>query len=187
MRTVLIAGAAGFIGSHVAEEAERAGLMPRLMMHHRRPPLPGRAYSTVAADLTEPETLAAACDGVDVLLHCAPYVGSDPAESARVNERGTRHLVTAARRAGVERIIYVSTASVYGRGTFRGVTPTQLGRNPGSCASEGRARAEDAVLEFGGTVLRPHLVHGREGTDGSRPAWYGYCGRCPAPWRTGPP
>jgi nucleoside-diphosphate-sugar epimerase len=100
------------------------------------------------------------CDGVDVLIHCASQIGGGVEANEAVNARGTAALVEEARRAGVARIVQLSTASVYGRGTFRGDRPEELSRNPGSPTSRTRAAAEDTVLAAGGVVLRPHLVYG---------------------------
>ncbi|MFH9658243.1 NAD-dependent epimerase/dehydratase family protein [Streptomyces sp. NPDC017248] len=159
MRTVLITGAAGFVGGHVAHEAARQGAALTLLSHSR-PVAAGSGQRLLPADLTDPASLRGVCEGVDVVLHCASYIGAEPGGNEAVNARGTRNLVAEARRCGVPRIVYVSTASVYGRGTFRGAAPGQLVRNPSSPTSVSRARAEDAVLEAGGIVLRPHLVHG---------------------------
>ncbi|MFD4137320.1 NAD-dependent epimerase/dehydratase family protein [Streptomyces goshikiensis] len=176
MPTIMITGAAGFIGGHVAREAERRdGLSLRLMSHRR--PLPGAGapgaaasgapvsgHRTVRADLSDPGSLRGACEGVDVLLHCASQIGGTPEANEAVNARGTAALMAEARRAGVSRVVHLSTASVYGRGVFRAARPEELDRNPGSPTSDSRARAEDAVLAAGGVVLRPHLVLG----DGDR-------------------
>lgn len=175
MTTIMITGAAGFVGRHVTREAERQGIGLRLMSH--RSPLlvpagaaaaaapavsagrPG-APAVVRADLADPASLRGACDGVDVLVHCAAQIGGTAERCEAVNARGTAALVEEARRAGVSRIVHLSTASVYGRGTFRGQRPEDLARRPGSPTSASRAAAEDAVLAEGGTVLRPHLVYG---------------------------
>ncbi|MFF9582704.1 NAD-dependent epimerase/dehydratase family protein [Streptomyces achromogenes] len=160
VRRVLITGAAGFIGRHVVQEAARRDVRLRLMAHSRRVPGTAAHGQVVPADLTDPAALRGVCEGVDVLLHCASQVGGTPEANEAVNTRGTRNLLDEARRAGVRRIVYMSTASVYGRGVFRNVAPAQLARNPGSPTSVTRAEAEDMVLAAGGTVLRPHLVHG---------------------------
>lgn len=158
MPTLLITGAAGFVGGRVAREAERRQVELRLMSH--RSPLTGSGPRVVRADLGEPASLRGVCDGVDVLVHCASQIGGDAEANEAVNARGTAALVDEARRAGVARIVQLSTASVYGRGTFRGGRPEELTRNPGSATSRTRAAAEDAVLAAGGVVLRPHLVYG---------------------------
>ncbi|MFI2209744.1 NAD-dependent epimerase/dehydratase family protein [Streptomyces sp. NPDC020141] len=118
------------------------------------------AVRHVRADLRDPASLRGVCDGVDIVLHCAVRIGGpDPAVRA-VNEHGTRALVAEAERAGVGRLVQVSTASVYGRGVFRDAEPSGLPIAPGSETSRSRAAAEHIVLAAGGTVLRPHLVVG---------------------------
>ncbi|MFI8827745.1 NAD-dependent epimerase/dehydratase family protein [Streptomyces sp. NPDC053431] len=161
MPNILITGAGGFIGAHVTREAARLGARLTLTSHRRppRPPAAGRAR-IVRADLTNSDSLRGLCDGVDVLLHCASRIGGTPEENEAVNARGTAALVAEARRAGVSRIVHLSTASVYGRGIFRCARPEQLPRRPQSPTSRTRAEAEDSVLAAGGTVLRPHLVYG---------------------------
>ncbi|MFJ8491156.1 NAD-dependent epimerase/dehydratase family protein [Streptomyces sp. NPDC094038] len=160
MPVLLITGASGFVGAHVTREAQRRRAGLRLMSHRRSLPRSCAGARTVHADLTDPGSLRGVCDGVDVLLHCAAQIGGSAAANEAVNARGTAALVAEARRAGVRRIVQLSTASVYGRGTFRGDRPEELTRNPGSVTSRTRAAAEDAVLAAGGVVLRPHLVFG---------------------------
>ncbi|WP_426569033.1 NAD-dependent epimerase/dehydratase family protein [Streptomyces canus] len=164
MPTVVITGAGGFIGRHVVREAGRRGLTLRLTAHHTqvRAGVPGT--TVVPADLTDPDSLRGLCDGADALLHCASQIGGPDALCEAVNARGTAALVAEARRAGVARIVHLSTAAVYGRGTFRRARPQDLDRAPVSVTSRTRAAGEDAVLAAGGTVVRPHLVYGEGDT-----------------------
>ncbi|MEV0742108.1 NAD-dependent epimerase/dehydratase family protein [Streptomyces sp. NPDC050549] len=162
MPTVLLTGASGFVGRGVAREAAGRPVDLRLMSHRR--PVPDAGPRTVSADLADPASLRGVCDGVDVLIHCAARIGGSEEANEAVNARGTLALVAEARRAGVSRLVHLSTASVYGRGTFRGSGPEGLVRNPGSATSRTRAVAEDAVLSAGGIVLRPHLVIGEGDT-----------------------
>lgn len=161
---LLITGAGGFIGSRVAR---RAGRLPdgpalRLLAHRRTLPSARRAADVVVGDLGDPGSLRGLCEGVETIVHSASLIGGNDEEREAINVRGTEALVEEAQRAGVSRIVYVSTASVYGRGTFRDARAEDLVRNPGSPTSRTRAAAEDIVLAAGGMVLRPHLVYGTE-------------------------
>ncbi|MGW0610467.1 NAD-dependent epimerase/dehydratase family protein [Streptomyces sp. NPDC002788] len=153
---LLISGARGFVGSRVAATAQRQpGVRVRLLSRHA-PPGP----EFVHGDLCAPPSLRGACADTDVLVHCATQIGGDAETAEAVNDHGTRALVAEALRAGVRRIVYVSTAAVLGRGPFRGVRPGEVPVAPASATSRTRAAAEGHVLDAGGLVLRPHLVYG---------------------------
>ncbi|MFI6011220.1 NAD-dependent epimerase/dehydratase family protein [Streptomyces sp. NPDC051243] len=163
---ILITGAGGFIGGHVVAAVREPGSVPppvRLLLRDpgSRPPQAGvLAADVVGADLADPASLRGVCDGVDVVLHCASHIGDDERRAEAVNDHGTRALVEEATRAGVARIVQVSTAAVYGRGPFTGALPGEPPLAPASPTSRSRAAAERHVLDAGGVVLRPHLVLG---------------------------
>ncbi|WP_031107340.1 NAD-dependent epimerase/dehydratase family protein [Streptomyces sp. NRRL S-146] len=153
---ILITGASGFVGSRVAATAQRQpGAHVRLLSRHAPH---GPEY--VHGDLCAPPSLRGVCADTDVLVHCAARIGGDAETAEAVNDHGTRALVEEAVRAGVRRVVYVSTAAVHGRGPFRGVGPGELPIAPASPTSRTRAAAERYVLDAGGLVLRPHLVYG---------------------------
>ncbi|WP_461715562.1 NAD-dependent epimerase/dehydratase family protein [Streptomyces sp. DSM 41036] len=162
--TVLVVGGSGFVGGAVVGElAARAAVRggPAVRVLARRAPLSrDGVVGHVRADLTRPGSLRGALAGVEVVVHAAAYVGRDAARCEAVNHGGTLALLEEARRAGVGHVVYVSTASVYGVGPHRGADEHALVPRPASPASMSRLRAERAVLDAGGTVLRPHLVYG---------------------------
>lgn len=167
VETVLVVGGTGFIGRAVLREliGELDGYrgIPHIRVLSRRPPARGASVAGtqyVTGDLTEASTLHGVCEGADVLVHTASYVGRDARKCHDVNDAGTQALLDEAQRAGVRRILYVSTASVYGSGHHRGLREGELEPSPASPASSARLRAERAVLAARGTVLRPHLVYG---------------------------
>ncbi|MCX5229471.1 NAD(P)-dependent oxidoreductase [Streptomyces sp. NBC_00233] len=162
---ILITGATGFIGARVAATAATAKEPTHVRLLARTPvvvpgELSGPETETVPGDLRDPDSLRRACEGIDVLIHCASAIGGDAELARAVNDEGTRALVDAAVAAGVTRIVSLSTASVHGRGPFRAAAPGSLPSAPVSATSRTRAAGDRHVMDAGGTVLRPHLVYG---------------------------
>ncbi|MDH6199138.1 uncharacterized protein YbjT (DUF2867 family) [Mycobacterium frederiksbergense] len=104
-RTVLITGATGTLGHHVVPEATEAGHHVRALTR-RRDRLGYTGVHWHRADLLSAEGLAAAIDGVDVVVHCATQPTGDKDVTA------ARHLIEAARRAGVGHLIYISIVGI---------------------------------------------------------------------------
>ncbi|OKH97856.1 autoregulator biosynthesis protein [Streptomyces sp. CB02923] len=144
----------------------------------------GAPVEWVAADLADPASLRGVCEGADVLLHLASDIGRDEERCELVNVRGTAALVAEAVRAGVGRIVMLSTAAVYGAGPHAGPGVDEVTPAPVSAASRTRLAAERPVLEAGGTVLRPGLVLGA-GDRWVVPALAELLGRVPARWDGG--
>lgn len=115
---ILVTGASGFIGGHLCRALIAQGHHVRAF--HR----PTSALQLLAdlpvehalGDLTRPETLEAALEGVDVVLHTAALLGerASPAQHYAVTVEGTRALLTAALRAGVQRVVHTSSAVALG-------------------------------------------------------------------------
>jgi UDP-glucose 4-epimerase len=113
---VLVTGGSGFIGSHVVDALLAAGHEP-LIYDLRRSPHHSEV-ECVVGDLCELERLESALDGCDAVLHLAAAadvneVLAEPVEAERRNARGTLHVLEAARRAGVGRVVYASTIWAY--------------------------------------------------------------------------
>ena len=161
---VVMTGATGFIGSAVLRRltdpvvlAERKVSVRALTRRHV--PLPS-GVEQVSADLTRPDSLSGVCSGADVLVHAASHVGSDEQLCLQVNDLGTAALMQEAARAGVKRIVQLSTTAVYGRGPHRDAAATDLEPAPGSVTSRTRLAGEAHALDQGGLVLRAGLVTG---------------------------
>jgi nucleoside-diphosphate-sugar epimerase len=164
---VLLTGAAGFVGRHVLARFQSEAEAPRLrLMEHRRALVPEVANRTevVRADLADSGSLEGMCTGITTLVHVASHIGDEPARCEAVNAQGTEALVAQARRAGVQRIVYMSNAAVYGYAVHRGATEAEAVVAPATPISRSRASAERSVLGAGGIVLRPLFVYGNGDT-----------------------
>lgn len=118
---VLVTGASGFLGSHVVDRCRAGGDDVRVLV---------RGGSDLSYLQTLPEVervvgaldvdvgLAAAVADIDVVYHVAARVGERGTRAQYVadNVDGTRHLLRAARHAGVRRFVFVSSPSVVGNG-----------------------------------------------------------------------
>lgn len=121
MKKVLVTGATSFLGYHVAKRLNEEGIRPRVL------DLPGADAAALerldversAGDLADPRAVAAACDGVDTLLHTAfkVAVGGGPDvidEMRRINVGGTERLLETAASKGVSRVIVAGSALAVG-------------------------------------------------------------------------
>ena len=117
----LVTGGAGFIGSSIARallaDGWRVRVLDNLLTGFEENVPAGADF--VRADLRDPEALAPTCAGIDVVFHQAalrsvPRSVDDPLLSASCNVTGTLNLLVAAAEAGVKRVVYASSSSVYG-------------------------------------------------------------------------
>ena len=116
---VLVTGASGFIGWHVADRLVDAGARVRALVR----PTTARgeeAFEWVEGDLLRRDSLDAALRGCRYLFHVAGdyrFWARDPREIYANNVQGTINVLDAAKAAGVESIVYTSTTGILERGT----------------------------------------------------------------------
>lgn len=118
MRTTLVTGAGGFIGSHIAELFRAQGVSLRCMVRDRRRASFLRTLDVeiVEADLTRPDTLARVFTDVDTIIHTAARVADWGAYDAfhTVNVSGTIMIMRAAAAAGIRHVILTGSNACYG-------------------------------------------------------------------------
>jgi dihydroflavonol-4-reductase len=114
--TTLVTGATGFVGSHVARKLVAAGDAVRVLVRRSSnlAVLDGVQVEPVEGDLCDGASLERAMQGVRRVYHVAADYRlwtPKPAEIYECNVEGTRRLLEAAQRVGVERIVYTSTVA----------------------------------------------------------------------------
>jgi uncharacterized protein YbjT (DUF2867 family) len=153
--TVLVTGGTGFIGPHVVHALRARDTPVRALVRD-----PARASRLVAwgaelaaGDVTDPASLAAACDGVDAVVHLVAIIKGGRDDFERVMAQGTRNVVAAARDAGVHRFVLASAL---------GLDERSKDAVPYFAA---KWEMERAVRESGveHVILRPSFVFGRDG------------------------
>ncbi|MFH1091191.1 MAG: NAD-dependent epimerase/dehydratase family protein [Pseudomonadota bacterium] len=153
---ILVTGGAGFLGARLVKGLAASGRRVRVIALPRDPNLKrlgGVDCDVVEADVTDAASLEGAFDGVRTVYHLTGIIiTNDPAQYRRVNVEGTGNVVQAARSAGVEHFIYVSSAAV--------VFPES------SAYAQSKLAAENLVTgqsDMRYTIIRPTLMYGRDG------------------------
>lgn len=156
---MLVAGGTGFVGAAIVRALDDRGRVVHVLS--RRPErvperFPGRVVEGRGGDVTRPDTLEPALAGVDTVVQCVTFPGypvEDPARGRtfmEVDAAGTLAVASAARAAGVRKLVYLSG----------------VGADPRSTRTWYRAKAlaEAAVSESGlsHVILRPSWIYGPE-------------------------
>lgn len=168
----LVTGATGFIGTQLVQALRQREDRVVVLTRRADASCDGDAERRFA-DLTQIETLKGTCAGIDVVFHLAGYAHADDAndDSAqavhwRVTVEGTRGLLEEARRAGVKRIVFVSSIKAMGEGDPRCLDEASSAR-PETAYGRAKLAAEELLLAAGGSgmeicILRLPLVYGRD-------------------------
>lgn len=131
MQTALITGGAGFIGSSLADVLVKRGFRVRIFDNYTRNSLSDKPWldghpqiEMVRGDVLDYPALREACQGCELVIHCAAIAGIDsviksPSATLRVNLVGTANLLEGVREAGVaKRVINFSTSEIFGNRAF---------------------------------------------------------------------
>lgn len=177
---VLVTGADGFIGSHLTEALVRSGARVRALCLYNStgslgwldesPPDVRAGIEPVLGDIRDPRLVEASLSGVAVVFHLAaliaiPYSYRAPQSFVETNVLGTLHVLEAARRQRVRRMVNTSTSEVYGTPDtlpIRETHPLQ-GQSPYSASKIGADKLAEAFFrsfEVPVTTLRPFNTFG---------------------------
>jgi dihydroflavonol-4-reductase len=119
MTRALVTGGTGFVGSNIALRLVERHWEVRILKRRgsTRELLEGGPFEFVYGDVLEPETLIPAMQGIDVVFHAAgvvDYWKQGVERMYQVNVEGTRNIMEAALRSGIERIVHTSSTAALG-------------------------------------------------------------------------
>jgi len=177
-RRVLVTGAGGFIGSHLAERLAQLGAHTRCFLRYTSQGSLGwlsasasrQETEVIHGDIRDYESVLQAIEGIDVIFHLAaligiPYSYHSPRSYIHTNIDGTLNVLEAAKRLSTERIICTSTSEVYGSAVYVPIDENHRlqGQSPYSATKIGADKiAESYHLSFGLpiSIARPFNTYG---------------------------
>ncbi len=191
---VLVTGAGGFIGSHLAERLVRLGASTHCLVHYNAlgswgwldQSVYSKEMKVFAGDVCDRDSLKEAFDGIEVVFHLAaliaiPYSYRVPGAYIRTNIEGAQNVFQLARGGMVRRIVHTSTSEVYGSAQFVPITETHPlhGQSPYSASKIGAdmmAEAFHASFDLPIVIVRPFNTFGpRQSTRAVIPTIIGQC------------
>lgn len=179
-KSILVTGAAGFIGSHLTEHLAELGPKVKAFVRYNSrndwgllellPQKKLGEIDVIMGDLKDSDAVRKAAQGVDIIFHLGsliaiPYSYIHPREAIETNVIGTLNVLTAAREHSVDKVIHTSTSEVYGTAQYMPIDekhPLQ-GQSPYSASKIGADMiAESFYRSFGVpiTIIRPFNTFG---------------------------
>ena len=162
LRKILLTGAGGFIGSHLAEELVRRNFEVRAFVHYNALGSHGwldaspadirKELDVFAGDIRDPNGVRTAMKGCDAVLHLAaliaiPYSYHSPDTYVETNIRGTLNVLQAARDLDVSHVLHTSTSEVYGTAQFVPITEEHIAAGAVALfGQQDRRRSASAVV-----------------------------------------
>lgn len=173
-KRLFLTGANGYVGRNLVRHYIASGVQVVALV--RNPAAAERVSRLGAMPIIGDVLSSALLDGMktcDALVHAAANTdhGLGSSEQAQTNQEGTRRVFEAARQAGVQRAVHISSESVLadGRPIINADETRPLPRRPAGAYSRSKAAAETVALSFGApslevVVVRPRFVWGRDDT-----------------------
>ena len=162
---IALTGATGFIGQYLLREMPKRGYRVRALL--RRPAsMPVQTSSAVIGDLTRPQNMSAALEGVDAVVHSAGLAhamsGIPENDYRLINTEATVRLARAARRAGAKRFVFLSSIRAQCGPTADSVLTEAVEPRPTDAYGRSKLAAERglAELDLDWVSLRAVLIYG---------------------------
>ena len=117
MKKVLVTGATGFLGKYVVKELVEHGYQVRAFGRNSKVgrSLENSSVSFFQGDLTKADDVLEACKGMDMVVHAGALstVWGPWEDFYQANVLGTKYVLEACRQTGIQRLVYVSSPSIY--------------------------------------------------------------------------
>jgi NAD dependent epimerase/dehydratase len=179
-KKVLLTGADGFIGSHLAEQLLEEGCQLRAFVYYNSfnswgwiDSLPAEIKTKIeifAGDIRDPNGVRTAMKDIDIVFHLAaliaiPFSYHSPDSYVDTNIKGTLNIIQAAKDLGVQRVLVTSTSEVYGTAQFVPITelhpkqpqsPYSASKIGADCIADSFYRSFNLPL----TIVRPFNTFG---------------------------
>jgi nucleoside-diphosphate-sugar epimerase len=176
VKRAFVTGGSGFVGGKVISALRARGIevVALARSDSSAKAVEALGATSVRGDLDARDALEAGCRGCDTVFHCAAHTDQfDPVEvHMRITTRGTENVLAAARAAGVQRFVHVSTEAVLadGKPIVRADEARPMPAKPLGAYPITKGLAETAVVaanapEFATVVVRPRFVWGKGDTN----------------------
>lgn len=177
---VLVTGAAGFIGSHLAQRLLEEGASVRAFLRYDSQNRMGhlaelseaerQSIEVARGDLKDPEAVARAVQDSSIVFHLGaliaiPYSYQNPTDYVQTNVVGTQHVLNACLKSGVTRLVHTSTSEVYGTAihvpiTLKHPRQAQSPYSASKIAADALAVSYARSFDLPVTILRPFNTFG---------------------------
>ncbi len=169
----LVTGATGFIGSHIVDALIARGDSVRALVRPggQASRLIQQGVELVQGDLSDPQTLDTAVEGIELVYHAAALLGRERSSAAifQTNVTGTENLLAACIRRDVRRFVFISSVAVYAPTALPLIdeespqgAPDVYGQSKSAAEERVRHYAQMHGLSY--SILRPCIVYGERDT-----------------------